>query len=191
MRPRFTRRLSLAALFLVVVFFLLARNTQFLRERFQPAPEPEGGWYTVVYVIDADTIVLDPNPSPWLEAGGHVRLIGVDAPEMGYSPRARLPGEPDPFAVEATGFVRARVEGKRVRLEYGRERSDRYGRTLGYIYLEDGSLLNAEVIRRGYARAYRRFPHPRREEFIRLEEEAQAMHRGLWARDEAEPAPAR
>ena len=50
------------------------------------------------------------------------------------------------------------LEGKRVRLEYDQERQDRYGRTLAYVYLPDGTFANAEIIRRGYGHAYTRFP---------------------------------
>ncbi|MEE9236146.1 MAG: thermonuclease family protein [Candidatus Acidoferrales bacterium] len=173
------RRWALVALFVLALFLLLARSPDVVREVFRPEPAPEG-WHRVTRVFDADTIEVEPNPSPSLAEGSHIRLIGVDAPEMGHSPRARQPGQPDPFAVEGTVFVRQLVEGRRVRLEFGPERGDRYGRTLAYVYLEDGTLLNAELIRRGYARAYRRFAHPLREEFILLEEEARAARRGLW-----------
>ena len=51
------------------------------------------------------------------------------------------------------------VEGKRIRLEYGEgTRKDRHGRTLVYVYLEDGSLLNLEIIEQGYGHAQPLFP---------------------------------
>lgn len=143
---------------------------------FRPAPEPAAGWRAVERVVDGDTLVLD--------GGERVRLIGVETPEMGYSPRARVPGVPDPYAEEATEFVRERVERRRVRLEHGYEATDRFERTLAYVYLEDGMLLNAEIIRQGFGRAYRRYPHPLLEEFVALEAEARAAGRGLWARQE-------
>ncbi len=70
--------------------------------------------------------------------------------------------------------------GKRVRLEYDRERQDKYGRTLAYVYLEDGTFLNAEIIRQGYGFAYTQFPFKYLEEFRKLEREAQEAGRGLW-----------
>lgn len=72
------------------------------------------------------------------------------------------------------------VEGKRVRLEYDWERRDKYGRTLAYVYLEDGTFLNAEIIRQGYGFAYTRFPFKYLEEFRNLETEAREAGRGLW-----------
>ena len=63
---------------------------------------------------------------------------------------------------------RARVEGV-------------YGRTLAYVYLPDGTFLNAEIIRQGHA--YTQFPFRYLNEFRALEREARAG-RGLWADEE-------
>jgi micrococcal nuclease len=59
---------------------------------------------------------------------------------------------------------------------------DRYGRLLRYVYVGD-RLVNAEMIRQGYARAYLRFPFSRRDEFREHEQEARERERGLWAHD--------
>ena len=77
------------------------------------------------------------------------------------------------------------VEGKRVRLEFDQANAaqghkDRYGRTLAYVFLEDGTLLNAEIIKQGYGHAYTQFPFSRMEEFRWLEREAREEERGLW-----------
>ncbi|MFQ5927396.1 MAG: thermonuclease family protein [Terriglobia bacterium] len=166
------RRPALGWLLLVLALgFLLGRVFR-QDESFRPAPTPGDSWRGVEWVVDGDTLVLD--------GGERVRLIGVDTPELGGSPRARRPGQPDPFAEEATAFVRGLVEGKRVRLAYGPEPTDDYGRTLAYVYLENGTFLNAELIRQGYGRAYTRFPFAYREEFRRLEQEARENRRGLW-----------
>ena len=55
------------------------------------------------------------------------------------------------------------------------------GRTLAYVFLEDGTLLNAEIIKQGYGFAYTRFPFAQVEEFRRLERDAREQGRGLWA----------
>jgi len=57
---------------------------------------------------------------------------------------------------------------------------DRFGRTLAYVYLEDGTFLNAESIRQGYGFAYTRFPLKWLEEFRRLKQEAREARRGMW-----------
>ena len=118
-------------------------------------------------VVDGDTIVV--------EGVGRVRLIGVDTPE---TVNTRRPVEF--FGREASGFTKRLLEGRSVRLEYDRERTDRYGRTLAYVHLGDGTFANAEIIRRGYGHAYTRFPFRHLERFRQLEREARSAGRGLW-----------
>jgi micrococcal nuclease len=120
-------------------------------------------------VIDGDTVEL--------EGGERVRLIGVNTPES-VDPRRPV----ERFGKEAFEFTRRLAEGKALRLEYDAETRDQYGRTLAYIYLPDGTLLNAEIIRQGYGFAYTRFPYRRTQEFVALEREAREHGRGLWAR---------
>ena len=118
-------------------------------------------------VVDGDTIVV--------EGVGRVRLIGVDTPE---TVSTRRPVEF--FGREASAFTKRLLEGRRVRLEYDWERTDRYGRTLAYVHLADGTLANAEIIRQGYGHAYTRFPFRYLDRFRRLEREARSAGRGLW-----------
>jgi micrococcal nuclease len=118
-------------------------------------------------VIDGDTITVS--------GVGLVRLIGVDAPEKtgGYR-------EAEPFGDAATRFVKQLVEGKVVRLEYDGERQDQYQRTLAYVFLEDGTLVNEAIIRAGWAETYRRFEYRRKASFLVAEREARAARRGMW-----------
>jgi micrococcal nuclease len=80
------------------------------------------------------------------------------------------------------------VEGKLVRLEFDPDASrrsngkDRYSRTLAYVFLQDGTHLNAEIIRQGYGFAVSGSPPLKyHEEFRRLEREAREQRWGLWA----------
>ncbi len=121
-------------------------------------------------VIDGDTIVLD--------GGERVRLIGVDTPETVH------PQKPvERFGKEASAFSRRMCEGKQVRLERDPEsRSmDKYQRSLRYVYLPDGTLLNVLIIREGFGHALRTYPHSRLAEFVEAESEARRVGRGLWA----------
>jgi endonuclease YncB( thermonuclease family) len=108
-------------------------------------------------VVDGDTLLLG--------TGERVRLIGVDTPET------KRPNTPvEYFGKEASAFTKRLAEGKRIRLEYDQANNhlghkDPYGRTLAYIFLEDGTLLNAEIIRQGYGHAFTRYPFSRMEEF--------------------------
>lgn len=163
------RRRRKAVSLVVVVLALLAWAVRELApDLFRPAPKPEGDWRTVVRVVDGDTLLLDGNE--------RVRLIGVDTPES-VDPRRPV----ERFGQEASAFLRRIAEGKRVRLAFDQERKDRYGRTLAYVHLEDGTLVNGEIIRQGYGHAYTRFPFRYAEEFRAYEREAREQRRGLWA----------
>ena len=126
-------------------------------------------------VVDGDTIIVS--------GVGRVRLIGVDTPES-VDPRRPV----EFFGKEAGAFTKRLVDGKRVRLEHDWERTDRYGRTLAYVYLSDGTFVNAEIIRQGYGHAYTRFPFKHLDRFRQFEREARQAGRGLWG---ATPAAAR
>jgi micrococcal nuclease len=61
------------------------------------------------------------------------------------------------------------------------KRSDRYGRLLAYVYLHDGTFLNAEIIKQGYGFAYTRYPFNYLDEFRNYEREARENGKGLWS----------
>ena len=123
--------------------------------------------YKVKRVIDGDTLLLI--------NGERVRLIGVDTPETKH------PQKPvQYFGREAYLFTKEMVDGKEARFEFDRQKRDRYGRLLAYVYLLDGTFLNAEIIKQGYGFAYTRFPFKYMEEFRRYEREARDKRKGLW-----------
>lgn len=167
---RFSRRqlAALAALLLAALAGL--RVLDFGGGSRPPSPAAPGerrGPVRVARVLDGDTLKL--------EDGETVRLIGVDAPETHHP---ELPVQR--FGEEASDFLRNLVDGFEVVLEMNpAEPRDKYGRTLAYVWKGE-SLVNAEIIRRGYAYAYTRFPHPRLEEFVEHEREARRAQYGLW-----------
>lgn len=131
----------------------------------------DGDAQTVARVIDGDTIQL--------ASGERVRLIGVDTPETKH------PTKPVQwFGREATEFTTQLVQGKPVRLEYDQQARDRYCRSLAYVFLGDGTLVNAEIIRQGYGFAYTKYPFKRMDEFRQLEREAREQRRGLWGNND-------
>ena len=150
-RPRGLRVWALVALCLVAPFPLLAQSLD-----------------TVRRVIDGDTVVLS--------SIGTVRLIGVDTPET-VDPRKPV----QYFGREASSFARTLMLGKQVRVEYDQQRTDRYRRTLAYLYLLDGTFVNREIVRQGYGHAYLSFPFRLMESFREAEREAREARRGLWA----------
>jgi micrococcal nuclease len=122
----------------------------------------------VTRVVDGDTIVV---------AGvGTVRLIGVDTPEI-VDPRAPVQF----FGKEASEFTRRMAERKVVRLEFDAQRTDKYRRTLSYVYLPDGTFLNAEIVKQGFGHAYVEYPFKYLDQFRTYEREAREGWRGLWA----------
>ncbi len=143
------------------------------RERgIEAKPTKKAEWRLVTRVVDGDTIIVG--------AGERIRLIGVDTPETKH------PQKPvEYYGKEATAFTRRMVRGKRVRLEFDQTNSqmghkDKYKRTLAYVFLEDGTFLNAEIVKQGYGHAYTRFPFKYLDEFRRYEREAREQRRGLW-----------
>jgi len=127
----------------------------------------------VVRVIDGDTIRVRLD-SP--VESRTVRYIGVDTPET------VKPGEPvQCFGKAASEFNRRLVAGRRVGLVLGSERTDRYGRLLAYVRVQDGPLVEDELLRGGYARTLTIVPNDdRAAHFATLERKARAERRGLW-----------
>jgi len=123
-------------------------------------------------VIDGDTIVLS--------NGEKVRLIGVDTPET------KRPNHPvEYYGKEASAFTKKMVEGIPVKLEDDWQQRDKYDRLLAYVYLMDGTFLNAEIIKQGYGHASTQLPF-KYLEFRQYEKEAMEAKRVLWA-DEVKP----
>src|SRR5688572_25619641 len=131
---------------------------------------PDAVVVLVTGVVDGDTVEVDLRGEE-----EDVRYIGVDTPET------VAPGEPvDCFGPRASHFNEDLVEGERVRLVFGEERRDDYGRLLAYVYLGD-RFINAELVRRGYARSLTIPPNDRFATlFRRAEHRAGVAGRGLW-----------
>jgi micrococcal nuclease len=132
------------------------------------------GMYKVTYVDDGDTIKV---ATPTGEET--VRFIGADTPEV-KDPRKPV----QCFGEAASAHTKSLLgHGESVRLAPDPDDTDRdkYGRLLRYVYLADGTLLNAELIRDGWAFAYVVFPFTKLDEFRNLEADARTHNRGLWA----------
>lgn len=135
-----------------------------------PAAGPTSVMAVVTRVVDGDTI--EARIGDEVE---DVRLIGVDTPET------VKPGTPvQCFGVRASHFSKQLLTGQRVRLVFGVERRDVYGRLLAYVYL-GRRFVNAVLIRRGLARSLTIAPNDRFAPlFQRLELRAARAGRGLW-----------
>lgn len=108
-----------------------------------------------------------------------VRLIGIDAPEWGQE-----------YGNQAKCEVLRLCHGRPVRLEYDRERRDRYGRLLAYVYC-DGRLVNEAMVRAGLAMTLPVQPNTRYATRLRqAQEAAKAKRQGFWLRGGLRQTPA-
>ena len=124
----------------------------------------------VLRVIDGDTIEVALDGS-----SEDVRYIGIDTPE------SVAPDQPvECYGKRASAANERLVDGATARLVIGAEPRDRYDRLLAYVYVGD-TLVNAELVRRGFARALTIEPNTDRAAlFGRLERRAAGSGRGLW-----------
>lgn len=124
----------------------------------------------VVRVVDGDTIHV--------RLGTHVekvRYIGVNTPEVHHPRKGEQPGGREAMAVN-----RALVAGRTVRLETDVRARDRYGRLLAYVWVGE-VMVNAELVRRGYAQVMTIPPNVRHQAlFVKLQRDARESDRGLW-----------
>lgn len=167
---RYRARRPLLLVGLVCLVFIL----RFVASETQSPSGPETlseGVYQVERVVDGDTLVL--------VGGARVRLIGADTPET------VKPNHPvEPFGPEASEFTRGFVDdaGGQVRLQFDRERKDRFDRFLAYVYAGD-AMLNEELIRAGLAKARTEFDYSQtmKRRFRKAEEDARSAGRGIWS----------
>jgi micrococcal nuclease len=110
----------------------------------------------------------------YLSGIGKVRLIGIDTPEVF--------GQSECFGKQASAFTeRILPPGKHVRYRLGVDPTDRYGRALAYVYLEDGRMFNELLAERGYATPLTIPPNVEfADRFVQAARRAREAHRGLW-----------
>jgi micrococcal nuclease len=149
----------------------------------------------VTKVTSGDTVIV--------EGVGKVRLLGIrttDESAFGFGhntvppqPPARSgtdpTAQPPPQAASAgikfkprkpgRTFLQQLVLGKTVRVQYD-SYGDRTDRERAYVFLQDGTLVNAEMLRQGMARIDASRPFAHQAEFERLQKEAQASGLGIW-----------
>lgn len=131
-------------------------------------------YYAVTSVIDGDTIKI--NIDGTIET---LRLIGMDTPET-VDPRKPV----QCFGKEASNKAKELLVSTKVRLEKDPTQGelDKYGRTLAYVYREDGLFYNKYMIEKGYAHEYTyNTPYKYQAEFKAAQKSAQENLRGLWS----------
>lgn len=153
-------------LYLLLVLFL------FLYAIPSPA-RTDSKWYQVSKIVDGDTFWI-------INAKGQeekIRLIGVDAPESRKTGKKEI----GYYGKESKAYLTQILTGNKVRLEYDVSKYDRYKRTLAYVYLENGTFLNAFLIKNGYASVMTVPPNVKYADlFVQLQNEAREKKKGLW-----------
>ena len=133
----------------------------------------------VVRVIDGDTIevTIDGRQKT-------VQLIGVRTPETVH-PTIGV----EPFGPEASAFTKGLLSpGTEVQLELDVQKRDQYGRLLACLYLPDGRMLNAELVRAALEQLLTVPPNVRYVGlFTRLQREAREARRGLTRFGSSDP----
>ncbi len=120
-------------LLIFLVFLLIAINYNFLDGKLKEFMK-DSEIANVQRIIDGDTIVVN--------NGTHVRLLGINTPEKN-----------ELYHDEAMNFLSSLISNKTIRLEFGPEKTDLYGRTLAYVIL-DSENINVEQVRNGFANYY-------------------------------------
>jgi len=162
-------KLVLAGILWIVIIFFAGCKTADAGKPLSPDGRAgqKGQWVTVARVVDGDTFIT--------EEKSRVRLIGVDTPEI---TRRR-----EPYGREAAAFTGSRLEDQKVWLEYDVDKTDKYGRTLAYVYLADGTFFNGLLLAEGYAQIMTVPPNVKyAEKFLALQRQAREQNKGLWGK---------
>ncbi|HVK98513.1 MAG TPA: thermonuclease family protein [Dongiaceae bacterium] len=128
-------------------------------------------------VLDGDTLVL--------VDGRHVRLIGVNTPEVAHPPRSE-----EPLAVDAQHQLEQLVRKSPLYLEVGQQPRDHYGRTLGHLYAADGRNVIAELLRQGLGFQVAIPPNLAHAEcYAEAQTQARSSGSGVWRHAYFQPQP--
>ncbi|MDD3732072.1 MAG: thermonuclease family protein [candidate division Zixibacteria bacterium] len=154
------RLVNLIVVTVLVVVILVFR----LVEEIGPDKSP-GERFVIVRVIDGDTVDL--------KGGDRLRLLAIDTPE-----------KDEPFYEQARFFLESLTVGKTARVEYESRRRDRYGRLLGYVYI-DTLFVNKAILENGLGYLYLfkdNDPHsPQVQQLLAAQRQALTGKRALWS----------
>ncbi len=165
------KRSKLSTINLVsIIFFLLVAGFFMATDKYPFLRAQQGGdLVQVATVHDGDTVsvIIDGKQEK-------VRLIGIDAPEMGQNP----------WGGEAKRHLESIIgsSARKVRIEHDVEKKDQHGRILAYLWTTDNGLINLMMIRSGQAVLYTVPPNVKyAEEFRKAQAEARDSGRGIWS----------
>jgi len=164
-------------IFWAVVFFMVVAVYSLHNRPIFAALRPDTLSVRVVRVHDGDTVSVMMGRKT-----EKVRLLGIDAPEMGQRP----------WGAKAKRYLEGLLSrsGWMVSMEFDIEKRDKYGRLLAYLWTKDNTLLNLEMIQDGYAVL---FTFPPNVKHVNLLREGQRLARekglGIWGKDGLRETP--
>jgi micrococcal nuclease len=152
-------------------------------KRIIDLPNPVSG--VTVATIDGDTVLVRIE-----ERVQRIRLIGIDTPEAVVNEKAIRDSRRSAESVsktlqrgdKASRFTRSAIPpGTKVSITFDKKRVDNYGRILGYVYLEDGTMLNQKIVAAGFGKARSYPPNLKHQELLEsAEQHARQRRLGLW-----------
>ena len=153
-----------------VIFFILAAGFYLINEKYAVFGQNGTDEFVAVTTVhDGDTVsvIVDGKPEK-------IRLIGIDAPEIGQKP----------WGEEARKYLETLLNSCqwKVRLEYDVEKRDKYGRILAYLWTSDGKMINLLMVKSGHAMLFTIPPNVKHaDEFRTAQQEARDGKSGIWA----------
>lgn len=153
-----------------IIFFILAAVFYLLHEKYPVLRQHNSDTFVpVVAVHDGDTVSIIMNKKQ-----EKVRLIGIDAPELGQKP----------WGEEAKKYLETLLgsSGWKGKLEFDVEKRDQYGRILAYLRTTDGELINLLMVKSGYAMLYTFPPNVKHVNELKAAQiEARERRLGIWS----------
>jgi endonuclease YncB( thermonuclease family) len=129
-------------------------------------------------VVDGDSLHL--------VDGRKVRLIGINSPELGRDGKTD-----EPLAVKARDELEKMLAAQVIKLKLGPDNTDRYGRTLAYVMLPDGSSAGEKMLRMGLASMIAIPPNVGHlDRYRQAEVSARQQRIGIWAHPFYQPTAA-
>ncbi|MBM4146241.1 MAG: thermonuclease family protein [Nitrospira sp.] len=155
----------------VAIFYMIYEKVSISKQvdsdRFAP----------VISVADGDTVTVILGSKE-----EKVRLIGIDAPELGQIP----------WGVESKKYLESLIKtsGSKARLEYDVDKRDKYGRILAYLWTKDGTLLNLSMVKNGQAVLYTFPPNVKYVNDLKAAQaEARNKRLGIWSEEGLKEMP--
>ncbi len=166
------KRLKFSKNFKFLLFFLLSSNILYTAPQTQAAEKQA---VQVQQALTGDTVRL--------EGGKTLKYIGLKSPPLqSLIPLVRQYGS------AALEFNKKMVEGKKVLVEWGSQIQDDQRNLLGYVFLEDGTFVNKQVLKAGHAKVKIVPPNIRyAAAFRKYELEARRNKGGLWKEEPTNP----